>query len=77
MGVDVADFDNDGDEDLFMTHLQSEKNTLYINDGKGWFKDNSFEADLATSSLPYTAFGTGFSTTIMMAARICLSPTAR
>ena len=60
MGVDVADFDNDGDEDLFMTHLQSEKNTLYINDGKGWFKDNSFEADLATSSLPYTAFGTGF-----------------
>ncbi len=60
MGVDAADFDNDGDEDLFMTHLQSEKNTLYINDGNGWFKDNSFEADLATSSLPYTAFGTGF-----------------
>ena len=60
MGVDAADFDNDGDEDLFMTHLQSEKNTLYINDGKGWFKDNSFEANLATSSLPYTAFGTGF-----------------
>ncbi len=60
MGVDAADFDNDGDEDLFMTHLQSEKNTLYVNDGKGWFKDNSFEANLATSSLPYTAFGTGF-----------------
>lgn len=60
MGVDAADFDNDGDEDLFMTHLQSEKNTLYINDGKGWFKDYSFEANLATSSLPYTAFGTGF-----------------
>ncbi len=60
MGVDAADFDNDGDEDLFMTHLRSEKHTLYTNDGKGWFKDNSFEANLATSSLPYTAFGTGF-----------------
>jgi len=60
MGVDAADFDNDGDEDLFMTHLKSEKNTLYTNDGTGFFKDASLEANLAVSSLPYTAFGTRF-----------------
>ena len=29
MGVDAADFDNDGDEDLFMTPLQKETNILY------------------------------------------------
>ena len=60
MGVDAADFDNDGDEDLFMTHLKSEKNTLYTNDGTGFFKDASLEANLAVSSLPFTAFGTRF-----------------
>ena len=60
MGVDAADFDNDGDEDLFITHLKSEKNTLYTNDGTGFFKDASLEANLAVSSLPFTAFGTRF-----------------
>ena len=32
MGVDASDFDNDGDEDLFMTHLPVEGNNLYVND---------------------------------------------
>ena len=35
MGVDAGDFDNDGDEDLFMTELTSEGNTLFVNDGTG------------------------------------------
>ncbi len=33
MGTVAADFDNDGDEDLFLTHLTKETNTLYLNDG--------------------------------------------
>ncbi len=60
MGVDTADFDNDGDEDLFMTHLQNETNTLYLNDGTGWFEDQSAGARLAVPSLPFTGFGTAF-----------------
>ena len=60
MGVDAADFDNDGDEDLFMTHLSNETNTLYLNDGTGWFEDQSSSTKLALPSLPFTGFGTAF-----------------
>ena len=60
MGVDAADVDNDGDEDLFMTHLMGETNTLYINDGSGLFEDRTSEFGLAVSSTPYTAFGTAW-----------------
>lgn len=57
MGVDAADFDDDGDDDLFMTHLARETNTLYINDGTGWFEDRSISMGLAKDSFPYTGFG--------------------
>ena len=58
MGVDADDFDGDGDIDLFMTHLARESNTLYVNDGRGFFDDRSASAGLAGSSLPSTGFGT-------------------
>ncbi len=57
MGVTAGDLDNDGDEDLFMTHLASESNTLYVNDGKGNFFDQTGRFGLAGESLPYTGFG--------------------
>ena len=57
MGVDAGDFDRDGDEDLFMTHLMGETNTLYVNAGAGLFADRTVEAGLAVASLPYTSFG--------------------
>lgn len=60
MGVDAGDFDNDGDEDLFMTHLRGETNTLYVNSGKGWFGDQSAQSRLGPPSKPYTAFGTSW-----------------
>ncbi len=60
MGVDAADFDGDGDEDLFMTHLNRESNTLYVNDGEGLFEDMSLATGLAQSSMTYTGFGMGF-----------------
>lgn len=60
MGVDAADFDNDGDEDLFMTHLNSQTNTLYKNNGKGWFIDAGVSMGVAASSLRYTGFGTSW-----------------
>ena len=59
MGVDAEDFDGDCDPDLFVTHLATETNTLYVNHG-GWFSDSTAGAGLAASSGPYTGFGTGW-----------------
>ena len=60
MGVDAGDFDNDGDEDLFVTNLPGETNTLYVNDGSAMFEDRTARAGLAVPSLPYTGFGTAW-----------------
>jgi len=60
MGITAEDYDNDGDVDLFMTHLNRETNTLYINNGKGWFQDITVNKGLAATSLKHTGFGTGW-----------------
>ena len=57
MGVDAGDFDNDGDEDLFITELTGQGSDLYVNDGSGIFEDQSARSGLRLSSLPYTGFG--------------------
>ena len=60
MGVDAGDFDDDGDEDLFMTHLTTEGNNLYVNDGSGMFRDDSAASRLGPGSLPYTGWGSAW-----------------
>ena len=60
MGVDAGDFDNDGDEDLFMTELTGEGHNLFVNDGSGLFEDQSLRSGLGPRSLPYTGFGTAW-----------------
>ncbi|NNF51611.1 MAG: CRTAC1 family protein [Gammaproteobacteria bacterium] len=60
MGVTAGDFDGDGDLDLFMTHLKRETNTLYVNDGTGWFEDLTAGSGLGKSSFAYTGFGTAW-----------------
>jgi hypothetical protein len=57
MGVVAGDLDGDGSIDLFLTHLEREHNTLYLNDGAGMFEDRSWESGLARPSWDMTAFG--------------------
>jgi hypothetical protein len=61
MGVDIADTDGSGRENIFVTHLTHEKATLYRNLGQsGQFEDASSVAGLYVATTPYTGFGTAF-----------------
>ena len=60
MGVEAGDLDGDGDEELFVTNLSGEGNTLYISAGDALFEDRTAEAGLAAPSRPWTGFGTAF-----------------
>lgn len=59
MGVVAADFDEDGVEDLFMTHLTRETNTLYLGNASGYFDDASAASGLGMASWKHTGFGVG------------------
>ncbi|GIX36477.1 MAG: RNA-binding protein [Lysobacteraceae bacterium] len=60
MGIAVADVDRNGLDDLLVTHMRNESNTLYLAVGKGWFEDRTARSGLAASSMGYTGFGTAF-----------------
>lgn len=60
MGVDIGDYDRDGDSDFFVTNFQGEFNTLYRYDENAFFTDVSQFAGLARPSLGSLGFGTAF-----------------
>jgi len=60
MGIALGDIDNDTDLDIFITHIRTESNTLYLNGGELGFMDITTPKGLAAPSIPYTGFGTGF-----------------
>lgn len=60
MGVSVADYDKDGDPDVFVTHDVKESNTLYRNEAGEWFDDQSSASGVARMSLASSAFGGGW-----------------
>ena len=60
MGIDAGDFDNDGDEDLFVTNWLAQMNILYENTGSGVFEDRKAASGLGSPSLAVTGFGTAW-----------------
>ncbi len=60
MGIDAADYDNDGDIDLWVSNFSLEANCLMQNDGEGYFEDVTFAANLADPSFYSLGFGTRF-----------------
>ncbi|HEX6201740.1 MAG TPA: CRTAC1 family protein [Thermoanaerobaculia bacterium] len=57
MGAVAGDADGDGDEDVLLTHLALETNTLYRNRGGGDFEDATLASGLGPPSWPLTGFG--------------------
>lgn len=61
MGVDAGDFDGNGTDDIFVTHLMDETNTLYVNlGGRALFEDRTRESGLGMPGRRFTGFGTFF-----------------
>ncbi|MCY3735415.1 MAG: CRTAC1 family protein [Gemmatimonadaceae bacterium] len=60
MGVDAADYDNDGRPDLVVTNFENEPNSLYRNRGAGFFPHASFPAGVGLASLRWLSFGVAF-----------------
>ena len=60
MGIAPGDFDNDGDEDLFVTNILGETFVLYRNDGHGVFEDARAATGIAAPTGGMTGFGTGW-----------------
>lgn len=60
MGVSIADCDNDGFMDIFVTNFEGEQNTLYRNLGSKGFRDVSAEAGVAQPAKPFVGWGTSF-----------------
>jgi enediyne biosynthesis protein E4 len=60
MGVDAGDFNGNGTEDIFVTHLMDETNTLFTNLGKAVFEDRTRETGVGMPGRRFTGFGTLF-----------------
>jgi hypothetical protein len=58
MGVALGDVDNDGQLDLYVTHLTWETNTLWKQGPRGQFRDWTRQARLASTDRRGTGFGT-------------------
>ena len=60
MGVDIGDFDNDGNPDVSVTALNNETFPLFRDEGQGSFRDATVRSGLAKASRTYAGWGNVF-----------------
>ncbi len=60
MGVDTADYDNDGWPDIVKTNFSDDGNNLYHSDHSGGFTDMAGAAGFGPVSIPFLGFGVKF-----------------
>ena len=60
MGIALGDYLHAGRLSIFVTHFSEEYAALFRNDGGMSFTDVSFLAGVATPTIPYVGWGTGF-----------------
>jgi len=60
MGVDAADYNNDGLLDVYMTHFALEYSTLYLNKGSLLFEDVTAQARILEPEWLLVSWGTRF-----------------
>ena len=59
MGATAADYDGDGDLDIFVTNFSQDAHTLYRNDGEMFFVDHTTAAGLGVNT-SYVGWGAAF-----------------
>jgi enediyne biosynthesis protein E4 len=60
MGVDFADYDNDGHPDVFVTDLSNERYRLFRHNGDGSFRDVTNLSGVGGATLPFSGWSTRF-----------------
>jgi enediyne biosynthesis protein E4 len=60
MGIDSADYDNDGWPDIAKANFSDDSNNLYHNDHNGQFTDMAGPAGFGAVSIPFLGFGMKF-----------------
>ncbi len=60
MGLAVGDYENNGHLSVVSTTFSDDYSILFRNDGRGSFTDDSYQAGIAESSIPFVKFGDGF-----------------
>jgi hypothetical protein len=60
MGADWGDYDNDGWPDIIVATFQWRPNTLYHNEGNGFFADVTYAARLGAESIPFLGMTAAF-----------------